>query len=447
MYYKLVCKQEILINSGGKFMTANWEKTENGYGVLTFEISEPQKKEAIDKAFNKVKKNLNVPGFRKGKVTRSVFNRMFGETSLYEDALNIVLPVAYPLAVEEAGIDPVAQPEISVESLNNDEPWVIKAKVAVKPVVKLGQFEGLEVEKQDRSVTDEEVEDRLKAEQEKNAELIVKEADQPAEDGDTVVIDYKGFVDGVAFEGGEDKNHSLELGSNQFIPGFEEQLIGTKEGDEVEVKVTFPSEYHSEALAGKEATFEVKVHEVKTKELPELDDEFAKDVSEDVSTLGELKEKYRKELEDEKKQLADEKVQDAAIRKAIDNAEIIDLPEVMVTEEVDRQLDHYLNNMRRQGIEPDLYYQITGSTEDDLKQQFTQDADVRTKTNLILEQIVKEKDIEVSEEEIESEIKSLADEYDMDEKQVRNTVSTDMLAEDIKLKKALGLITESVKEV
>jgi len=428
-------------------MTANWEKTENGYGVLTFEISEPQKKEAIDKAFNKVKKNLNVPGFRKGKVTRSVFNRMFGETSLYEDALNNVLPVAYPLAVEEAGIDPVAQPEISVESLNNDEPWVIKAKVAVKPVVKLGQFEGLEVEKQDRSVTDEEVEDRLKAEQEKNAELIVKEADQPAEDGDTVVIDYKGFVDGVAFEGGEDKNHSLELGSNQFIPGFEEQLIGTKEGDEVEVKVTFPSEYHSEALAGKEATFEVKVHEVKTKELPELDDEFAKDVSEDVSTLGELKEKYRKELEDEKKQLADEKVQDAAIRKAIDNAEIIDLPEVMVTEEVDRQLDHYLNNMRRQGIEPDLYYQITGSTEDDLKQQFTQDADVRTKTNLILEQIVKEKDIEVSEEEIESEIKSLADEYDMDEKQVRNTVSTDMLAEDIKLKKALGLITESVKEV
>lgn len=447
MYYKLVCKQEILINSGGKFMTANWKKTENGYGVLTFEISEPQKKVAIDKAFNKVKKNLNVPGFRKGKVTRSVFNRMFGETSLYEDALNNVLPVAYPLAVEEAGIDPVAQPEISVESLNNDEPWVIKAKVAVKPVVKLGQFEGLEVEKQDRSVTDEEVEDRLKAEQEKNAELIVKEADQPAEDGDTVVIDYKGFVDGVAFEGGEDKNHSLELGSNQFIPGFEEQLIGTKEGDEVEVKVTFPSEYHSEALAGKEATFEVKVHEVKTKELPELDDEFAKDVSEDVSTLGELKEKYRKELEDEKKQLADEKVQDAAIRKAIDNAEIIDLPEVMVTEEVDRQLDHYLNNMRRQGIEPDLYYQITGSTEDDLKQQFTQDADVRTKTNLILEQIVKEKDIEVSEEEIESEIKSLADEYDMDEKQVRNTVSTDMLAEDIKLKKALGLITESVKEV
>lgn len=447
MYYKLVCKQEILINSGGKFMTANWEKTENGYGVLTFEISEPQKKVAIDKAFNKVKKNLNVPGFRKGKVTRSVFNRMFGETSLYEDALNNVLPVAYPLAVEEAGIDPVAQPEISVESLNNDEPWVIKAKVAVKPVVKLGQFEGLEVEKQDRSVTDEEVEDRLKAEQEKNAELIVKEADQPAEDGDTVVIDYKGFVDEVAFEGGEDKNHSLELGSNQFIPGFEEQLIGTKEGDEVEVKVTFPSEYHSEALAGKEATFEVKVHEVKTKELPELDDEFAKDVSEDVSTLGELKEKYRKELEDEKKQLADEKVQDAAIRKAIDNAEIIDLPEVMVTEEVDRQLDHYLNNMRRQGIEPDLYYQITGSTEDDLKQQFTQDADVRTKTNLILEQIVKEKDIEVSEEEIESEIKSLADEYDMDEKQVRNTVSTDMLAEDIKLKKALGLITESVKEV
>ena len=238
MYYKLVCKQEILINSGGKFMTANWEKTENGYGVLTFEISEPQKKEAIDKAFNKVKKNLNVPGFRKGKVTRSVFNRMFGETSLYEDALNNVLPVAYPLAVEEAGIDPVAQPEISVESLNNDEPWVIKAKVAVKPVVKLGQFEGLEVEKQDRSVTDEEVEDRLKAEQEKNAELIVKEADQPAEDGDTVVIDYKGFVDGVAFEGGEDKNHSLELGSNQFIPGFEQQLIGTKEGEEVEVKVT-----------------------------------------------------------------------------------------------------------------------------------------------------------------------------------------------------------------
>jgi len=373
-------------------MTAKFEKVETNKVVLTFEISQEDIKKGLDQAFNRVKKNVNVPGFRKGKVSRQVFEKMYGEEALYQDALNILLPDAYDNAVEETGIFPVTQPTIDIESIEKGKPWVIKAEVIVKPEVKLGEYKGLTVEKQDRTVSEQDVEDRLLQEQARAAELVVKE--DAAELGDTVVIDFEGFLGDEAFEGGKGENHSLELGSGSFIPGFEDQLVGTKEGDEVEVKVTFPEEYHAENLKGQEAVFKVKVHEVKTKELPELTDEFAKDVDDSVETLAELKEKFRKELEEAKAAAADEAVADEALRKAVENAEIVELPHEMVHGEVHRQMEHYLNDMRRNGISPEMYYQITGTTEADLHKMMEKDADVRTKTNLVLEQIVKEEGIE-----------------------------------------------------
>ncbi|MGB9341944.1 trigger factor [Trichococcus sp.] len=425
-------------------MTANWEKTGTNDGVLTFEISEEIIKQEMDKVFNKVKKNVSVPGFRKGKVPRHVFNNIYGEESLFEDALNGALPDAYSQAIEEAGLDPVSQPKIDIKSMEKGQPWVIAAEVTVKPEVKLGEYKNLKVEKQDRVVTDEDVENNLKEKQERQAELVLKE--EGAELGDTAVIDYEGFVDGVAFEGGKDQNHSLELGSNQFIPGFEEQLVGVKAGEEKDVVVTFPEDYQAEDLKGKEATFKVIVHEIKTKQLPALDDEFAKDVDEEVASLDELKAKIRKELEESKTVAADEAVQDLALRQAVANAEIVELPHVMVHDEVHRQMDLFLNDMQRQGISPELYYQITGTTEKDLHVQMESDADERTKTSLVLEQIIKDENIVVSEEEVAAEIEELAKQYNMDADRVRGLVSPDMLTNDIQMKKAMSIITDSAIE-
>ncbi|PTQ84720.1 trigger factor [Trichococcus patagoniensis] len=425
-------------------MTANWEKTGTNDGVLTFEISEEIIKQEMDKVFNKVKKNVSVPGFRKGKVPRHVFNNIYGEESLFEDALNGALPDAYSQAIEEAGLDPVSQPKIDIKSMEKGQPWVIAAEVTVKPEVKLGEYKNLKVEKQDRIVTDEDVENNLKEKQERQAELVLKE--EGAELGDTAVIDYEGFVDGVAFEGGKDQNHSLELGSNQFIPGFEEQLVGVKAGEEKDVVVTFPEDYQAEDLKGKEATFKVIVHEIKTKQLPALDDEFAKDVDEEVASLDELKAKIRKELEESKTAAADEAVQDLALRQAVANAEIVELPHVMVHDEVHRQMDLFLNDMQRQGISPELYYQITGTTEKDLHVQMESDADERTKTSLVLEQIIKDENIVVSEEEVAAEIEELAKQYNMDADRVRGLVSPDMLTNDIQMKKAMSIITDSAIE-
>lgn len=426
-------------------MTVNWEKKGTNDGVLTFSIDQVTIEKGLKQAFDKVKKNLNVPGFRKGKVSRQVFNRMYGEEALYEDGLNAVLPEAYEAAVKEAGIDPVSQPKIDVESMNKGEDWVITAEVTVKPEVKLGEYKNLTVEKQDREVTDQDVEDRLKREQESQAELVIKE-DEAAELGDTVVIDFEGFLDGEPFEGGQADNHSLELGSNSFIPGFEAQLVGHKAGEDVDVTVTFPENYQAEDLAGKEAVFKVKIHEVKGRELPELDDEFAKDVDDSVETLDELKEKYRKELTEAKEQEADEAKDELAIRKAVENAEIIDLPHVMVHDEVHRSMDEFLNNMQRQGISPEMYYQLTGTTEADLHKQFEGEAETRTKTNLVIEAIAAAENIEATEEDVNAEIKELSEQYNMPEDQIRRVLTEDMLKHDIQMKKAVEVVTETAVE-
>ena len=426
-------------------MTEKWEKTGTNYGVLTFSIEQAEIQKGLTTAFNKVKGNLNVPGFRKGKVSRQVFNRMYGEEALYEDALNAVLPEAYEAAVKEAGIDPVSQPKIDVDSMEKGQDWVIKAEVTVKPEVKLGDYKELTVEKQDREVTEEDVDARIKREQEAQAELVIKE-DEAAENGDTVVIDFEGFLGEETFEGGKGENYSLELGSNSFIPGFEDQLVGVKAGESKEVNVTFPEDYQAEDLAGKDAVFKVTVHEVKAKELPELDDEFAKDVDDSVETLAELKEKYRKELTETKEKAAEDAKDEAAIRQAVENAEIVELPHSMVHDEVHRSMDEFLNNMQRQGISPEMYYQLTGSTEADLHQQFEGEAETRVKTNLVIEAIAKAEGLEATEEDIEKEIQELSEAYNMPVDQIKRVLTEDMLKHDITMKKAVEIVTGTAKE-
>ena len=428
-------------------MSAKWERdSEASKGTLTFEIDVETAKKGIDQAFKRTQKRITVPGFRKGHVPRQLFNQMYGEEALYQDALNIVLPKAYEDAVKETGIEPVDQPQIDVKSLEKGQPWVLTAEVAVKPEVKLGDYKGMEVPAQDTTVSDKEVEDELESKRQQQAELVLKE-DQPAENGDTVVIDYVGSVDGEKFDGGSADNYSLELGSGAFIPGFEDQLVGHKSGEDVEVKVTFPEEYHAQDLAGKEAVFEVKLHEVKEKQLPEMDDEFAKDVDEDVDTLDELKEKTKKQLQEQKEDAAHAAIEDAASEAAVNNAETEEIPQAMLDDDTDRQVQQYLMGMQQQGINPKMYFQITGTTEDDLRKQFANDAAKRVKTNLVLEAIVKDANLEATDEDIDAEIKDLAAQYGMEEDAVKKALSKDMLSHDIQIKKAVDLVTDSAKQV
>ena len=423
---------------------AKFTKKENNTGELKFEIDQDTIKQGLDTAFNRVKKSLNVPGFRKGRVPRQIFNRMYGEEALYEDALNAVLPAAYQSAVDETKVEPVDQPQINVESMEKGKPWAITAVITGKPDVELGDYKGIQVKKQKRNVMKADVEKRLEELQKQQAELVLK--DGKAEKGDTVIIDYVGTVDGKEFDGGSAQNYSLELGSGTFIPGFEDELIGHSAGEDVDVNVTFPEDYQAKDLAGKKAIFKTKLHEVKTKELPELDDDFAKDVDENVDTLEELKTKIHDEIKDQKKETAEENIQEEAISGAVKNAKIDDIPQAMIDTEVENQLNQYLANLRRQGIDPKLYYQMTGTSEDDLKKQFAKDAEERVKTDLVIEAIVAKEDIKPSEDEIKAEIKSLAEEYKMEEKAVRNALSDDMLAHDIAAKKAIELIVDSAVE-
>ena len=425
-------------------MSTSFENTATNRGVVTFTISQDQIQPALDNSFNKIKKDLTVPGFRKGHITRAVFNQKFGEEALYEDALNALLPAAYEAAVAELSLDVVAQPKFDISSMEKGQEWVITAEVVTKPEVKLGDYKDLEVSVEvSKEVTDEEVDAKIERERNNLAELAIK--DGAAEKGDTVVIDFVGSVDGVEFDGGKGDDFSLELGSGQFIPGFEDQLVGSKAGDTVDVNVTFPEDYQAADLAGKDAKFVTTVHEVNAKEIPALDDELAKDIDEEVDTLDELKAKYRKELEAAKEIAFDDAVENAAIELAVANAEIIDLPEEMVHDEVHRAMNEFLGNLQRQGISPDLYFQMTGTSQEDLHKQYEADADKRVKTNLVIEAIAKAEGFEASDEEVEKEINDLATEYSMEAEQVRNLLSPEMLKHDIAMKKAIEAVTSSAK--
>ena len=437
-----------MIVIGGNKMSAKWERdSDASKGTLTFDIDVDTIKKGIDEAFVETRKKITVPGFRKGRVPRQIFNQMYGEESLYQDALNKVLPDAYSAAVKETGIKPVDQPSIDIKSMEKGQPWTLTAEVAVEPEVKLGDYKGMEVPEQDTTVSDADVDSEIEKKRQQQAELVLKDEDQAAANGDTVVIDYEGSVDGEKFDGGSANNYSLELGSGSFIPGFEDQLVGHKSGDDVDVKVTFPEDYHAKELAGKDALFKVKVHEIKEKQLPELDDDFAKDVDEDVDTLDELKDKTRKQLQEQKDNQAKGAIEDAAIEKAVANAEIEDIPQAMLDEDTNRQMQQYLAGMQQQGISPQMYFQITGTKEDDLKKQFANDAAQRVKTNLVLEAIVDDVKLEASEDEIKDEIKDLAKQYGMEEDAVEKALSKDMLSHDIKIKKAVDLVADSAKQV
>lgn len=423
-------------------MSVSFENKETNRGVLTFTISQDQIKPELDRVFKSVKKSLNVPGFRKGHLPRPIFDKKFGEESLYQDVMNALLPNAYEAAVKEAGLEVVAQPKIDVTSMEKGQDWVIAAEVVTKPEVKLGDYKNLEVSVDvEKEVTDADVEERIERERNNLAELVIKEA--AAENGDTVVIDFVGSIDGVEFDGGKGENFSLGLGSGQFIPGFEDQLVGHSAGETVDVIVTFPEDYQTEDLAGKEAKFVTTIHEVKAKEVPALDDELAKDIDEEVETLADLKEKYRKELAAAKEEAYKDAVEGAAIDTAVENAEIVELPEEMIHEEVHRSVNEFLGNLQRQGINPDMYFQITGTTQEDLHNQYQAEAESRTKTNLVIEAVAKAEGFDASEEEIQKEVEQLAADYNMEVAQVQNLLSADMLKHDITIKKAVELITST----
>jgi trigger factor len=429
-------------------MTTKWEKLEGNEGVLTVDVAAEKVDAALDQAFKKVVKKVNVPGFRKGKVPRSLFEKQFGVESLYQDALDILLPEAYAAAIAETGIEPVDRPEIDIETMEKGATLVFTAKVVVKPEVELGEYKGLEVEEQDTTVTDEDVDAELTKLQERHAELVVVE-DGTIENGDTVVFDFEGFVDGEAFEGGQAENYSLEIGSGQFIPGFEEQMVGLKAGEEKDVEVTFPEEYHAENLAGKPATFKVKLHDIKRKELPALDDEFAKDANEEVETLEELKTQLKDKLTKDKEHQAEHAVRDTLVEKAAENA-TIDIPEAMVNTEVDRMLQEFEQRLQAQGMNLELYFQFSGQDEAAMREQFKTDAEKRVRVNLTLEAIANAENLEASDEDVDKEVEKMAEMYQRSAEEIKNIFAAqgglESLKGDLKIQKAVEFLVDNSKK-
>ncbi|CRK84329.1 trigger factor [Neobacillus massiliamazoniensis] len=428
-------------------MTANWEKLEGNRGVLTFEVSAEKVNEGLDSAFKKVVQKINVPGFRKGKMPRPMFEKRFGVESLYQDALDFIFPEAYFNAINEIGIDPIDQPEnvdFDLDQMGKNKEFTFKATVQVKPEVKLGEYKGLEVGEFDTTVTDEDVQKEIETLQNRHAELVVKE-EGAAVIGDTVVIDFEGFVDGEAFEGGKAENYSLELGSGSFIPGFEEQLVGLAAGESKDVEVSFPEEYHAAELAGKPATFKVTVHEIKGKELPALDDEFAKDVDDEVESLDALKQKIRTRLEDSKKHEGEHHVRDTVVEKAAANVEV-EVPEVMVNNEVNRMLQEFEQRLQMQGMNLELYFQFSGQDENALREQMKEEAVNRVRVNLTLEAIANAEKLEATDEDVNKELENMATMYNMSVDSIKKALGgVEGIKADLKLKKAVDFLVENKK--
>ncbi len=427
-------------------MNANWEKIEKNVGVLDVEIEVEQVASALDKAFKKVAAKANVPGFRKGKVPRNIFEARFGVESLYQDAIDILLPQAYTAAVEQTGIEPVDRPEVDVEQFAKGKPFKFKAKVTVKPEVALGDYKGIEVPAADAEVTDEEVNQELERLQQRHAELVVVD-EGPALAGDTAIIDFEGFLDGVPFEGGKGERYSLELGSNSFIPGFEDQVVGLNIAEEKDINVTFPENYQAENLAGKPVVFKVKLHEIKRKSLPELDDEFAKDVSE-FDTLEEYKQDLAAKLKERKVKDEEAARETAVIDKAAEAAEV-DVPEVMVDNEVEQMLRDFESRLRSQGLNLEMYSQFSGQSKEDLQEQMKGDAVKRVRNNLVLEAIAKAENLDVSEEDVSEELDKLAAMYNRPAEELRGIFSSngymDTLTSDLKVRKAVKFLVDNSK--
>ncbi|TDM15683.1 trigger factor [Macrococcus bovicus] len=425
-------------------MTAKWEKQEGNVGVLTVTVPAEEVKSGLDKAFKKVVKQVNVPGFRKGKMPRPLFEQRFGVESLYQDALDFILPDAYANAVEEAGINPVDRPEIDIEQMEKDKELIFTAKVTVEPEVKLGDYKGLEVEAQDTELSDEEFQSALDAELSRKAELTVKEDGEVAE-GDVVNLDFDGYVNDEQFEGGKAEGYDLEIGSGQFIPGFEEQLVGTKVGEEKDVNVKFPEEYHAEELAGKDAVFKVKINEIKTKEVPELDDELAKELDASAESADAYKEKFRSDLAEQKKVQAENMLKEELINLATDNAEI-DIPQAMIDTELGRMMQEFEQRIAQQGLNLDLYYQFSGQTEEQLKESMSEDAAKRVKTNLTLAAIANAENIEISDEDVEAELTKMSEQFGLSVEDIRAALgNAEVLKDDLRIQKAIDVLVAESK--
>ena len=428
-------------------MSVKVETLEKNMAKLTIEVAAEELEKALQAAYNKQKSKISVPGFRKGKVPRQMVEKMYGAGFFYEDAANILIPVEYEKAAAECGLELVSRPVIDIEQIEKGKPFIFTAEVAVKPEVTLGEYKGIEVAKAEVEVTEEEVAAELEKEREKNARTISVE-DRAVENGDMIMLDFEGFVGGVAFDGGKGENYPLTIGSGAFIPGFEEQLVGAEIGKELEVNVTFPEEYQAAELAGKEAVFKCTVNEIKVKELPELDDDFAEDVSK-FDTLAEYKEDIKAKLAESKAAAAKRAKEDAVIEKIIENAEM-DIPEAMIDTQARQLVDEFAQRIQAQGLSFEQYLQFTGMTLDTALEQMKPNAVKRIQSRLVLEAVVKAENIEVSEEDVKAEIAKMAESYKMDADKLAEIMSDDekeQIKMDMAIEKAVELVTEAAKEV
>lgn len=426
-------------------MSLQVEKLENNTAKLTIEVEASKFDKAIQKAYQKNKNKFNIPGFRKGKVPYAMVEKMYGAAVFYEDAANELISGAYAQAAEESGLEIVARPEINVTQIEKGKPFIFEAEVTTKPEVKLGKYKGIKVEKADVTVTDEEVAEELDKVKEQNARLVAAD-DKAVEDGDQTTIDFEGFVDGVAFEGGKGEDYPLTIGSHSFIDTFEEQLIGKKVGEEVEVNVTFPENYQAKELAGKPAMFKVTIKEIKVKEYPELDDDFAQDVSE-FDTLDEYKEDIKKNLTEKKEKEAEAEKESKVIEAIVNDAEM-DIPEKMVEAQAEQMLEEFAQNIAMQGISFEQYLQFTGATIDQMKEQVKPQAQARVESSLVLEAVVKAENIEATEEEVEEEIKEMAGRYNMEADKLKGLLTDsdkENLKKDICARKAAKFVVDEAK--
>ena len=428
-------------------MSVQVENLEKNMAKLTITVPAESFEKAIQGAYTKQKSRISIPGFRKGKVPRAMIEKVYGPEVFYEDAANEVINREYPQAMDESDLDIVSRPEIEIVQIGKGQEFIFEAKVAVKPEVTLGEYKGVSVTEVDIQVTDEEIDADLENTRNMQARTI-EVTDRPVEQGDTVVIDYEGFSDGVAFEGGKGENHSLEIGSHTFIDTFEDQLVGKNAGDDVEVNVTFPEEYHAAELAGKPALFKVKIHTIKTREIPELDDEFASMVSE-FETLDEYRQDVKKKLEERKKQEAKRTQENEAVQKIVEASQM-DIPEPMIEMQCENIIQEFANRISQQGLTMDQYFQFSGTNLDRMKEQVHPEAVQRIQNSLVLEQIAKTENMEVTEEEAEEELKKIAASYGMQVEKLKEFVSEDErenMKNDLLIQKAVDFVMENSVEV
>ena len=428
-------------------MSVQVENLEKNMAKLTIEVSAEELEKAIQAAYQKQKGKFNIPGFRKGKVTIAVIERMYGVEVFFEDAANTLMQAHYPQAVKESGVDIVSRPTVDVVQIEKGKPFIFTAEVAVKPEVTLGEYKGVNVTKVDVVVSEEEINQALETERNKNARTI-SVTDRAIEMGDTAVIDYEGFVDGVPFEGGKAEKHGLEIGSHSFIDTFEDQLVGKNVGDEVEVNVTFPEEYHAPDLAGKPAVFKVKINEIKRKELPELDDEFANEVS-GLESLEAYKEDIKAKLAEQKANEAKRTQEDEALQKIVDGSSM-ELPEAMVQTQCEDMVNEFAQRISQSGLSMEQYLQFSGTTVEKLMEQVRPEAETRIKTSLVLEAIAKAENVEISDEEMEAEFVKMADMYKMEVDKLKTFMGEaerDSMKKDMSLTKAVDIVMANVVEV